>query len=229
MPTGNLTFLNAVEEVLRQHSPGAPLHYHRITEFALEDELIQSDGRTPEATTGAQLYSDIKKRVAAGRPERFRQLGRGLFGLAAPSDPLDGAITQHNAEIQARLRAVLAELDPLAFENLIGLLVATLGFEGVEVTEYSGDGGIDVRAILTVGGIRDVKTAIQVKRWANNVSGRTVRELRGGLGPHERGLIITLSNFTPDARREAAASDRRRSRSSTAMNCCASSWRTISA
>ncbi len=83
-----------------------------------------------------------------------------------------------------------------------------LGFEDVEVTKYSGDGGIDVRADLSVGGVTEVKTAVQVKRWANNVSGKTVRELRGGLGPHERGLIITLSDFTKDARREAAESDR---------------------
>jgi hypothetical protein len=88
------------------------------------------------------------------------------------------------------------------------MLLARLGFEDVLVTKYSGDGGIDVRATLTVGGVTDVKTAVQVKRWAKNIAGRTVRELRGGLGPHERGLIITLSDFTPDARQEAAAPDK---------------------
>jgi hypothetical protein len=99
-------------------------------------------------------------------------------------------------------------MDPQAFEHLIASLLNTLGFEDVEVTSYSGDGGIDVRAILTVGGVTDVRTAVQVKRWARNVPGRTVRELRGGLGPHERGLIITLSDFTSDARSEAQALDR---------------------
>ena len=208
MVDGHLTFLQAADEVLRQHSPGAPLHFRRITELALEDGLIESNGLTPEATMGAQLYSDVKRRMAAGRPERFRQYGRGLFGLATPVDPLGGSISGHNEGIRLRLRSVLSEMNPQAFEHLIGILLGTLGFEGIEVTKYSGDGGIDVRATLTVGGVTDVKTAIQVKRWANNVSGRTVRELRGGLGPHERGLIITLSDFTADARHEASAADR---------------------
>jgi hypothetical protein len=208
MADRHLTFLQAAEEVLRRHSPGAPLHFRRIAELAQDEGLVESKGLTPEATMGAQLYTDTKRRAAAGKPERFRQYGRGLFGLAAPTDPLGGAIARHNEEVRTRLRSVLSELDARAFEHLVGDLLGTLGFEDVEVTKYSGDGGIDVRATLTVGGVTDVKTAVQVKRWANKVAGRTVRELRGGLGPHERGLIITLSDFTSDARHEAAATDR---------------------
>lgn len=66
----------------------------------------------------------------------------------------------------------------------------------------------DVRATLTVEGLTKVPTAIQVKRWSKNVSSRTVRELRGALGPHERGLIITLSGFTRDAIADASAETR---------------------
>jgi restriction system protein len=208
MTETHLTFLDAAEEVLRRHSPGAPLHFKHITELALEDDLVESKGLTPEATMGAQLYSDVKRRTASGKPERFRQYGKGLFGLATPVDPLGGAVAGHNEDVKARLRSVLSEADPYAFEHLIGTLLGVLGFEEVEITKRSGDGGIDVRATLTVGGVTDVKTAVQVKRWASNVSGKTVRELRGGLGPHERGLIITLSDFTSDARQEAAAPDR---------------------
>ena len=208
MATGTLTYLQAADEVLRQHSPGAPLHYRRITELALEDGLIEPKGSTPEATMGSRLYSDIKRRMASGKPERFRQYGRGLFGLASPTDPLGGAVTTHNREVSAKLRSTLGEMDPQAFEHLIATLLAALEFEDVEVTKFSGDGGIDVRATLKVGGVTDVTTAVQVKRWAGNVAGRTVRELRGGLGPHERGLIITLSDFTPDARKEGGREDR---------------------
>jgi restriction system protein len=208
MKEQRLTFLNAAEEVLRRHSPGAPLHFKRITELALEDHLIESKGLTPEATMGAQLYSDVKRRNALGKPERFHQSGKGLFGLATPIDPLGGAVAAHNDDVKTQLRVVLSEADPYAFENLIGTLLGILGFEDVEVTKRSGDGGVDVRATLTVGGVTDVKTAVQVKRWTKNVAGKTVNELRGALGPHERGLVITLSDFTPDARQEAAALDR---------------------
>lgn len=144
------------------------MHYARMTELALAEGLVESDGLTPDAGMRAQLGTDIKR----------------------------------------RLRHRLSETDPQAFEHLIAELLTALGFDGVEVTKYSGDGGIDVWATLTVGGVTDVRTAVPVKRWANNVFGKTVRELRGGLGPHERGLIITLSDFTRDARAEAAATDR---------------------
>jgi len=40
------------------------------------------------------------------------------------------------------------------------------------------------------------------------VTGRTIRELRGSLGPREQGLIITTSGFTKDASSEAEIADR---------------------
>ncbi len=160
------------------------------------------------AKMNAAIGQEIKRREAAGRDPRFKAFGRGRYGLTTPVDPLGGAIDRKNREVRERLRAILAEMDPRQFEHLIGELLVALGYEDVEVTRYSADGGIDVRGALSVGGVTEVRTAIQVKRWAKSVSGRTVRELRGGLGPHERGLIITLSDFTKDARREAAELDR---------------------
>ena len=176
------------------------MHYRRITELAIAEGLIEPQGLTPEASVNAVLTRDIKQRNAAGREQRFRVHGRGMYGLATPVDLLGGAITENNQRVRRRMREILSETDPQQFEILIGELLIALGFEDVEVTKYSGDGGIDVRANLSVGGVTEVKTAVQVKRWANNVSGKTVRELRGGLGPHERGLIIipfTLTDRIP--------------------------------
>lgn len=124
-----------------------------------------------------------------------------MYGLVSPSDPLGGAIDRKNAEVRGRLRELLADQDPQLFESLIGELLVALGFEDVEVTRYSKDGGIDLRATLAVGGVTDVKTAIQVKRWSRNLAPRIVRELRGALGPHERGLIVTLSRTFLERRR----------------------------
>jgi Restriction endonuclease/HB1, ASXL, restriction endonuclease HTH domain len=208
MSSSGLSFADAAERVLREHSKGAPMHYRRITQLALSEGLIASQGQTPEASLNAAMTQDLKRRDAAGRDQRFRAHGRGMYGLALPTDPLGGAIEKKNAEARARLRAVLSDLDPVLFERLIGELLVALGFEDVEVTSYSNDGGIDLRARLAVGGVTDVKTAIQVKRWGKNVAPRVVRELRGGLGPHERGLIVTLSDFSKEARAEASASDR---------------------
>ena len=208
MSQDRLTYTDAAEVVLTRHSKGAPMHYRRITELAVSEDLIKPGGKTPEASMVASITQEVKRRDRVGAEQRFRVHGRGMYGLAAPTDLLGGAIDKKNAAVKQRLRARLAELDPQLFEGLIGELLAALGFEDVEVTKYSADGGIDVRGVLAVGGITDILTAIQVKRWSKNVSGRVVRELRGALGPHEQGLIITLSRFTPDARAEAAAANR---------------------
>jgi restriction system protein len=50
--------------------------------------------------------------------------------------------------------------------------------------------------------------AVQVKRWQHNVQAPTVQQLRGALGVHEQGLIVTTSDFSAGARAEAAKPDR---------------------
>jgi len=79
-----------------------------------------------------------------------------------------------------------------------------LGFEDVQVTRYAGDGGIDVRGTLVVGDVIRTHMAVQVKRWKGNVQAPTVQQVRGSLGTHDQGLIITTSDFSVGAREEAA-------------------------
>jgi len=208
MSAVRMSYTDAAEEVLRRFGRGAPMHYRRITELAIENGLIEPGGTTPEASMNASINQEIKRRERQSEDQRFRALGRGIYGLATPVGPLGGAAEAKNREVKKKLRRLLSELDPQAFEVLAGELLIALGFEDVNVTKYSADGGIDVVADLVVGGITKVRTAIQVKRWSKNVPGRIVRELRGALGPHEQGLIITLSGFTSDARVEAAAENR---------------------
>ena len=63
------------------------------------------------------------------------------------------------------------------------------------MTPASGDGGIDVRGTLVVGDVIRTRMAVQVKRWKRNVQAPTVQQVRGSLGTHEQGLIVTTSDF----------------------------------
>jgi hypothetical protein len=200
----------AAEAVLKSHGDGRPMHYRTITDHALASGLIAPRGLTPEASLNSAISTDITRRSRSGDEERFVSYGRGLYGLASHRSvsALEEAVRRNNADVRERLQQELREMDPFAFEDLVALLLNALGFVDIEVTARSGDGGVDVRGTLAVGGITDVRTAIQVKRWAKNIAGKTVRELRGGLSPHERGLIITTADFTPDARSEASATER---------------------
>jgi HB1, ASXL, restriction endonuclease HTH domain len=108
MSGATLSFADAAEVVLREHSKGAPMHYRRITELAISHGLISPGGLTPEASLNAAVTQEIKRRDAADREQRFRAYGRGMYGLVSPSDPLGGAIDRKNAEVRGRLRELLA-------------------------------------------------------------------------------------------------------------------------
>jgi restriction system protein len=195
------------EQVLRE-AGGGPLHYREITERATSAGLMTPRGETPWASINAAMGVDNRRREARGELPRFVGAGSGYYRLRTAATEVDQAIERWNDRTKQELLAQLGEIDPGTFEDLIGQLLEQIGFEDVEVTKRSGDGGIDVRGVLTVGGVTRVKTAIQVKRWANNVPDRIVRELRGSIGPAEQGLIITTSGFTRAAVSEAEMTDR---------------------
>jgi restriction system protein len=74
-----MKFLDAAYEILKQ--AGQPLHYREITRRALGQGLIESKGKTPEATMNAQLAVNIKRAEEGGPPSPFVRGGRGVFGL----------------------------------------------------------------------------------------------------------------------------------------------------
>ena len=61
-----------------------------------------------------------------------------------------------------------------------------------------------------VGDVVRIKMAVQVKKskLKNNIQAPVVQQVRGSLGAHEQGLIITTSNFSTGAIREAAQPDK---------------------
>lgn len=76
MPGTLLSFADATVAVLT--AEGKPLHYREITQRALTQGLIQTDGKTPEATLNAILAVDIKQK---GQSSRFAWVKPGVFGL----------------------------------------------------------------------------------------------------------------------------------------------------
>ncbi len=207
----HMTFTDAAERVLRTVGNGQPMHYRAITQVALDQGWLTSNGRTPEATMYAQILMEIKNRLSRGEQPRFTQLGRGYVGLSEQTDPgLMYQITQHNNRIRKQLLDRLLSVPPAEFEEIIAQLLATMGCTEVEVTRQSGDGGIDIRSVLCTGDAIRTRLAIQVKRWktGNNIHSNVVQMVRGSLGAHEQGLIITTSDFSQGARDEAMRPDK---------------------
>jgi restriction system protein len=102
------------------------------------------------------------------------------------------------------LLSALLKMEPSAFERLIQRLLRESGFIQVEVTGQSGDGGIDGKGIMRLGGLLSFHVIFQCKRYSGSVSASQVRDFRGAMvGRADKGLLITTGNFTKDAVKEA--------------------------
>ena len=203
-----LSFADAAERVLNQSAGQKPMHYREITQRALDLGLVQTRSQTPAVTLYAQIRAEIERSTKRGEAPRFVKVGPGLFVLSRwKRHGLAYEIERHNAAVRRRLHDRLLDMPPAAFEALIGQLLVKLGFAEVSVTNVSNDGGIDVRGTLVVGDVIRTRMAVQVKRWRSNVQAPIVQQVRGSLGAHEQGLIITTSNFSVGAQDEARRSN----------------------
>lgn len=194
-----LSFKEAAKRILKEAE--RPLSAAEITKIALEKGWLETEGKTPSATMAAQIYMEIKNNPKSD----FIKVKSGLFSLKTQKETFDGEeyVARHNQKIKEALRKHLHEIDPKEFEYLIAALLDRIGFENVDVVGGSGDGGIDLVGDLTVGGVTNVKTVIQAKRYKNPIGVKVIRELRGSAELTKRGLIITTSDFTKEAAIEA--------------------------
>jgi restriction system protein len=118
----------------------------------------------------------------------------------------DDEIVEDGTELTWRdeLLATMQKMDPPAFERLVQRLLRESGFIQVEVTGQSGDGGIDGKGIMRLGGMLSFHVIFQCKRYSGSVGAGHVRDFRGAMvGRADKGLLITTGNFTRDAEREA--------------------------
>jgi len=203
-----LSFTDAAEYVLENQVQRRLLHYRDITERALAAGVLTSTGRTPEATMYSQIHAEVQRQTKRGEVPRFTKPEAGFIGLTRwlPRGVVR-EIEAQNQRVRTKLHQRLLSLDPIEFEALVARLLSALGFEEVELTPAKGDGGIDVRGTLVVGEVIRTRMAVQVKRWKHNVHTPVIQQVRGSLGAHEQGLIITTSGFSAGARSEAERAD----------------------
>ena len=95
------------------------------------------------------------------------------------------------------------------FENFLKEYLLKIGLDEVEITQRSRDGGIDLKAIRKgIGDFSDIDVEryyIQAKRYKpkNKISVKSVRELKGTIPFGYKGILITTSEFTKEAKEVA--------------------------
>lgn len=162
--------------------------------------IIDNSSRGVWALTAKGRESDhvnpqTVKRYMAAEQRKKVQPDSEKGDLEAVAEPLSW---------REELMNVLLNMDPSAFERLIQRLLRESGFIQVEVTGRSGDGGVDGKGIMRLGGLLSFHVIFQCKRYRSSVSAGQVRDFRGAMvGRADKGLLITTGNFTKDAVREA--------------------------
>lgn len=107
--------------------------------------------------------------------------------------------------LKPNLLEVLQQVTPKGFENICKRLLREHGFENVEVTGGSHDGGIDGYGTLELNPFVSIKVLFQCKRYKGTVSRAQVGDFRNAMiGRAEKGIILTTGTFSEDAKREAS-------------------------
>lgn len=148
---------------------------------------IEPKGRT---ATDAELAEIPRLVRAAGHKRRAAQQ---TIDLPDPS----------GTDWKEDLLTCLKAMTPEGFERLCQRVLREKGFNKVEVTGRSGDGGIDGQGVLRVN-LLSFQVVFQAKRWQDSVGAPVVRDFRGAMiGRADKGLIMTTGRFTSEASREA--------------------------
>ncbi|WP_254940427.1 restriction endonuclease [Cyanobium sp. Morenito 9A2] len=135
--------------------------------------------------------------------------------------PPEARVDEQEANEKLDLLSTLRSISPTVFEKVCRELLRESGFENVEVTGGSADGGIDGYGTLEINPFVSFRVLFQCKRYAkgNLVSRAQVGDFRNTmLGRAEKGIIITTSGFSNAAIQEASREGAPRSSWSTATN-----------
>jgi restriction system protein len=204
-------FSEAVQEVLHGDGPGTELVYRLAwaRSYLKGMGLLANDQRAVWSVTEPgrrATESEIPALHKAFVEEhRRRTKARKAAGSQKRGEP-DPSVSEDEAA-EERWRAELLEtvlaLSPTAFEHLSGHLLKVVGYQNVEVTKRSGDGGIDGTAeyheLLVSRPI-----VFQSKRYRGAVGPDKVREFQGAMhGRADRGLFITTGRFTSGAQKDS--------------------------
>ncbi len=147
--------------------------------------------------------------VASLPPDEVATADEGeVITPPGPTTNTPSAISPVEAEA---IRRKLLALDSYAFEHVVREVLIADGYEHIEVTRPSQDGGIDLNAFAGEWQwpLRNLQIQIQAKRWLHTVGRKEVAELRGSLEPHAWGTLITTSHFSRAAMTEASQGGKR--------------------
>lgn len=184
---------------------------------------LKKDGYITNSQRGVWTLTDLGRTTTEIDPDvivsRVRKANRKLTkkSEATVGRIVSGPEPEPSEEIEERWKSdlidALVTMKPDGFERLAQRILREAGFEEVEVTGRSGDGGIDGHGRLRLGLVLSVKALFQCKRYTHTVPARDVREFVGALTNAKikqgifSGVFMATSTFSRGAQDEAKALD----------------------
>jgi len=170
---------------------------------------LKKYGLIENSDRGIWVIVPAKREVTSVNPKEVvktvREMTRKEREDRQAAEQGDEELPEEAETWRSKLQYVLTkELSPDAFERLVKRMLRESGFVQVEVTGRTGDGGIDGKGIVRVGGLLSFHVLFQCKRYQSSVSAGAIRDFRGALiGRADKGLFVTTGTYTRDAIREA--------------------------
>lgn len=198
-------FANPILKYLKEN--GTAEYVHIIAKDVAE--IVRKERNLPESVYEFKVSNGTSKiydRIGWGKKEKNdsmveKQSSSYFSNINSEIENAD----DREIDWQEKLVEILRNLKPKNFEILCKKVLEHNGFVDVKVTGKTGDFGIDGIGILRQSLI-STKVLFQCKRYNsdNKITPSTVRDFRGSMsGRANYGLIITTSEFTEEAKKEA--------------------------
>lgn len=200
-----------VQEIMHGNSSKTEVEYR----LAWTRTYMKKVGILENSSRGVWSLTAKGRELSAINPEEIIQKIREMTFLKTKDlsminlddDNLENDGVDTPDEIQSwreKLKNVLLNLSPDAFERLTQRLLRESGFTHVKVTGKTGDGGIDGMGIVKLNGIVSFHMLFQCKRYTGSVSAGEIRDFRGAMqGRADKELFITTGKFSTSAVEEA--------------------------
>jgi len=223
--TQGVTIALAIIDVLTQANEPLPAVsiYNRIVEnglysFKAKDprSIVRAtvrkhcenlDYATARKTKYFYITKDKKYGLITRKKEPQAKQDSKSSKLEGAGQELRDAYQKYDRLFKEHLRKQLDALSPYEFENFARNFLTEFGFDKMEVTKKSRDGGIDGNGFVKVG-FTTFSVSFECKRWRKKPVGPdVVSKLRGRIhGLYDQGYLFTTNRFTAEAKKEALRS-----------------------
>jgi restriction endonuclease Mrr len=195
----------------------------RIRDILTELRQRESNEAIAAAAIHVAIQAENTRLEKLGERPRFRTVRQGeewgwvRLEPASEFDPgslanrIERTILDANKKVDEEIRSHLQKMDWRTFEStFLAEVLEKLGFQDVQITQPTRDGGTDAR-VTYKRGIVEAKAIVSAKKWSSRSVGvEEVRLMRGVQGNEDTAIIVTTGRFTADAQQEARPSQNQR-------------------